>query len=169
MSRRPTNSEQDGYSRAIAGESSGGICAFAAAWFMPDKFARVHSGGRELYVNPVAVERECGWRQCVPIYGAQGSEAEYPDVDERWRRTIWRITTDRGPCRISRWQTRWKFRELRFPLPVRHGGCMAALRLALDLPESADVALGGITIAKKTSQDFKKKWIRRRRTSRSFG
>lgn len=33
----------DGYSRAIAGESSGGICAFNAAWFMPDRFARVHS------------------------------------------------------------------------------------------------------------------------------
>src|SRR6185503_19765666 len=34
---------QDGYSRAIAGESSGGICAFNAAWFLPDKFSRVHS------------------------------------------------------------------------------------------------------------------------------
>ncbi len=34
---------QDGYSRAIAGESSGGICSLNAAWFMPDKFARVHS------------------------------------------------------------------------------------------------------------------------------
>jgi hypothetical protein len=34
---------QDGYSRAIAGESSGGICAFNAAWLMADKFARVHS------------------------------------------------------------------------------------------------------------------------------
>ena len=34
----------DGYSRAIGGESSGGICAFNAAWWMPDKFARVHSG-----------------------------------------------------------------------------------------------------------------------------
>src|ERR1043166_5972838 len=33
----------DGYSRAIAGESSGGICAFNAAWIMPDKFSRVHS------------------------------------------------------------------------------------------------------------------------------
>lgn len=33
----------DGYSRAIGGESSGGICSFNAAWFMPDKFARVHS------------------------------------------------------------------------------------------------------------------------------
>lgn len=33
----------DGYSRAIAGESSGGICSLNAAWFMPDRFARVHS------------------------------------------------------------------------------------------------------------------------------
>lgn len=33
----------DGYSRAIAGESSGAICAFNVAWFMPDKFSRVHS------------------------------------------------------------------------------------------------------------------------------
>jgi enterochelin esterase family protein len=34
---------QDGYSRGIAGESSGGICSLNAAWFMPDKFTRVHS------------------------------------------------------------------------------------------------------------------------------
>jgi enterochelin esterase family protein len=34
---------QDGYSRGIGGESSGGICSFNAAWFTPDKFARVHS------------------------------------------------------------------------------------------------------------------------------
>ncbi|HMF76094.1 MAG TPA: alpha/beta hydrolase-fold protein [Bryobacteraceae bacterium] len=33
----------DGYSRGIAGESSGAICAFNSAWFAPDKFARVHS------------------------------------------------------------------------------------------------------------------------------
>jgi enterochelin esterase family protein len=33
----------DGYSRAISGESSGAICAFNVAWFMPDKFSRVHS------------------------------------------------------------------------------------------------------------------------------
>ncbi len=34
---------QDAYSRAIAGESSGGICAFNVAWLMPDTFSRVHS------------------------------------------------------------------------------------------------------------------------------
>lgn len=33
----------DGYSRAIAGESSGGICSLNSAWFNPEKFARVHS------------------------------------------------------------------------------------------------------------------------------
>ncbi len=33
----------DGYSRAIAGESSGGICAFNAAWWRPEEFGRVYS------------------------------------------------------------------------------------------------------------------------------
>lgn len=33
----------DGYSRGIAGESSGAICSLNSAWFNPDKFARVHS------------------------------------------------------------------------------------------------------------------------------
>jgi enterochelin esterase family protein len=33
----------DGYSRGIAGESSGAICALNTAWYFPDKFSRVHS------------------------------------------------------------------------------------------------------------------------------
>jgi enterochelin esterase-like enzyme len=33
----------DGYSRGIAGESSGGICSLNSAWFNPEKFSRVHS------------------------------------------------------------------------------------------------------------------------------
>lgn len=37
------NLRKDGYSRAIAGNSSGGICAFNAAWFRPDEFTRVLS------------------------------------------------------------------------------------------------------------------------------
>ncbi len=40
---RKYNLRQDGYSRAIAGDSSGGICAFNAAWFKPESFARVLS------------------------------------------------------------------------------------------------------------------------------
>jgi enterochelin esterase family protein len=37
------NLRKDAYSRAIAGLSSGGICSFNAAWFMPDQFSRVLS------------------------------------------------------------------------------------------------------------------------------
>ncbi|MCU1329451.1 MAG: hypothetical protein JWN34_4821 [Bryobacterales bacterium] len=35
------NIRKDSYSHAIAGNSSGGICAFNAAWYMPDLFSRV--------------------------------------------------------------------------------------------------------------------------------
>ena len=34
---------QDAYSRGAAGQSSGGICSFALAWFHPERFSRVHS------------------------------------------------------------------------------------------------------------------------------
>jgi enterochelin esterase family protein len=37
------NLRQDGYSHAITGGSSGGICSFNAAWQMPDYFSRVLS------------------------------------------------------------------------------------------------------------------------------
>ncbi|HEV8145069.1 MAG TPA: alpha/beta hydrolase-fold protein [Bryobacteraceae bacterium] len=37
------NLRKDAYSRAIAGESSGGICSFNAAWFHPELFSRVLS------------------------------------------------------------------------------------------------------------------------------
>ncbi len=35
------NVRRDAYSHAIAGNSSGGICAFNAAWYMPELFSRV--------------------------------------------------------------------------------------------------------------------------------
>ncbi len=37
------NLRKDSYSRAITGQSSGGICALNAAWFLPDQFSRVIS------------------------------------------------------------------------------------------------------------------------------
>ena len=37
------NIRRDAYSRAIAGVSSGGLCAFNAAWQQPDRFSRVLS------------------------------------------------------------------------------------------------------------------------------
>ncbi len=43
LAAREYNLRTDAYSRAIAGESSGGICAFNAAWFRPDAFSRVIS------------------------------------------------------------------------------------------------------------------------------
>ena len=40
---RSVKLRQDGYSRLFIGESSGGICAFNAAWYRPEEFARVLS------------------------------------------------------------------------------------------------------------------------------
>lgn len=37
------NIRKDAYSRGIAGQSSGGICAFNVAWFQPEQFRRVLS------------------------------------------------------------------------------------------------------------------------------
>ena len=37
------NLRTDGYSRAIAGDSSGGICAFNAGWWRPEEFGRILS------------------------------------------------------------------------------------------------------------------------------
>ena len=57
------NLSTDGNDRAIAGSSSGGICAFTAAWDRPDAFRRVfsnvgsfgaHRGG---YVYPILVRK----------------------------------------------------------------------------------------------------------------
>src|SRR5262249_22940786 len=41
---RPIRLSKDGNDRAIAGTSSGAICAFTAAWERPDTFRRVFSG-----------------------------------------------------------------------------------------------------------------------------
>ncbi|MBX3447911.1 MAG: SMP-30/gluconolactonase/LRE family protein [Planctomycetaceae bacterium] len=42
--RRPIRLSTSGNDRAIAGNSSGAICAFTAAWHRPDAFSRVFSG-----------------------------------------------------------------------------------------------------------------------------
>jgi enterochelin esterase-like enzyme len=61
--RHKLNLSSDGNDRAIAGISSGGICAFTAAWERPDAFRRVfsnvgsfgaHRGG---YVYPILVRK----------------------------------------------------------------------------------------------------------------
>lgn len=75
----------DGYSRAIGGESSGGICAFNAAWWKPEEFSRVYSrigsftsiqwkpgeldGGN---IFPFAIRKQP--RRNIRVYLSDGSE-----------------------------------------------------------------------------------------------
>jgi enterochelin esterase family protein len=66
------NLRKDGYSRAISGHSSGGICAFNVAWQQPDQFARVLSWDGSF----VALQPE-------PNYGGQAFPAMVQREDKR--------------------------------------------------------------------------------------
>lgn len=143
---------QDGYSRAIAGESSGGICAFNAAWYMPDKFARVQSGvgsftsiqwrtkenndGGNVY--PFMVRRET--KRNIRMWMSDGHD----DLENNFG--SW-------PMQNIQMANSLKFREYDFHFrfgTAAHGGA----QIALDLPESL-TWLWRDYDAKKTSQDFK--------------
>jgi len=79
------NIRKDAYSRAIAGNSSGGICAFNAAWQTPDQFSRVlaripsftalqwkpgvQDGGN---IYPILVRREA--KKNIRVWMQDGSE-----------------------------------------------------------------------------------------------
>jgi enterochelin esterase-like enzyme len=79
------NIRKDPYSRGIAGESSGGICAFNAAWLHPEQYSRVlstigsftsiqwHPGqidGGNVYPNKVRKEA----KRNIRVYLQDGSE-----------------------------------------------------------------------------------------------
>ncbi len=79
------NIRKDAYSHAIAGNSSGGICAFNAAWYMPELFSRVvarvpsftalqwkpgEQDGGNIY--PFRVRREA--RRNIRVWTQDGSE-----------------------------------------------------------------------------------------------
>ena len=124
----------DGYSRAIAGESSGGICAFNAAWLMPEKFSRVHSavgsftsiqwrpeekldGGN---VYPFKVRKEP--KRNIRVWMSDGSD----DLENNFG--SW-------PMQNIQMANSLKFREYDFHFrfgTAAHGGAQASL----DLPES---------------------------------
>jgi enterochelin esterase family protein len=142
---------QDGYSRAIAGISSGGICAFNAAWLMPDKFARVHSGvgsftsiqwrpkenldGGNVY--PFLVRKEA--KRNIRVWMSDGSD----DLENNFG--SW-------PMQNIQMANSLKFREYDFHFrfgTAAHGGAQAAL----DLPESL-TWLWRDYDPKKTSQEF---------------
>ena len=125
------NLRQDGYSRAIAGESSGGICAFNAAWFMPDKFARVHSA--------VGSFTSIQWRSKENVDGGN----VYPFMvrkDPKRNIRVWmsdgsddlETTMDRGRCKPSRWSAFLALRQYQaFESGLSYTSCKA-LQGALD-------------------------------------
>ncbi len=143
---------QDGYSRAIAGESSGGICAFSAAWFMPDKFSRVHSA--------VGSFTSIQWRSKENVDGGN----VFPFMvrkDPKRNIRMWMsdgaddLENNHGswPMQAIQMANSLKFREYDFHFrfgTAAHGGAQAAL----DLPESL-MWLWRDYDPKKTSQEFK--------------
>jgi enterochelin esterase family protein len=142
---------QDGYSRAIAGESSGGICAFNAAWYMPDKFARVHSA--------VGSFTSIQWRSKENVDGGN----VYPFMVRKEAKRNIRMWMSDGADDLENNHGSWpmqniqmanslKFREYDFHFrfgTAAHGGAEAAL----DLPESL-MWLWRDYDPKKTSQEF---------------
>jgi enterochelin esterase family protein len=141
----------DGYSRAIAGESSGGICAFNAAWFMQDKFARVHSA--------VGSFTSIQWRSKENNDGGN----VYPFMVRKEQKRNIRVWMSDGADDLENNHGSWpmqniqmanslKLREYDFHFrfgTAAHGGAQAAL----DLPESL-TWLWRDYDPKKTSQDF---------------
>jgi enterochelin esterase family protein len=124
----------DGYSRAIAGESSGGICAFNVAWLMPGKFSRVHSA--------VGSFTSIQWRPQEKLEGGN----VYPfKVRKEPKRNIrvWMsdgaddLENDHGswPMQNIQMANSLKLKEYDFHFrfgAAAHGGAQASL----DLPES---------------------------------
>jgi len=141
----------DGYSRAISGSSSGGICSFNVAWIMPDRFARVLStvgsftsiqwhpeekleGGN---VYPFKVRKES--KRNIRVWMSDGSD----DLENNFG--SW-------PMQNIQMANSLKFREYDFHFrfgTAAHGGAQAAL----DLPESLAWLWRGYD-PKKTAQDF---------------
>jgi len=141
----------DGYSRAIAGESSGGICAFNVAWLIPDKFSRVHSA--------VGSFTSIQWRPQEKLEGGN----VYPfKVRKEPKRNI-RVWMSDGHDDLENEHGSWpmqniemanslKLKEYDFHFrfgPAAHGGAQAGL----DLPESL-TWLWRDYDPKKTSQEF---------------
>jgi enterochelin esterase family protein len=141
----------DGYSRAIAGESSGGICAFNTAWVMPDKFSRVHSA--------VGSFTSIQWRPQEKLEGGN----VYPfKVRKESKRNI-RVWMSDGADDLENEHGSWPMQNIEMANSLKlkdydfhfrfgtaaHGGAQAGL----DLPESL-AWLWRDYDPKKTSQEF---------------
>ena len=141
----------DGYSRAIAGTSSGGICAFNAAWLMPDKFSRVHSG--------VGSFTSIQWRPQDKLEGGN----VYPfKVRKEPKRNI-RVWMSDGADDLENEHGSWPMQNIEMANSLKlkdydfhfrfgtaaHGGA----QISLDLPESL-TWLWRDYDPRKTSQEF---------------
>jgi enterochelin esterase-like enzyme len=141
----------DGYSRAIAGESSGGICAFNTAWVMPEKFSRVHSA--------VGSFTSIQWRPQEKLEGGN----VYPfKVRKEPKRNI-RVWMSDGADDLENEHGSWPMQNIEMANSLKlkeydfhfrfgtaaHGGAQAGL----DLPESLTWLWRGYD-PKKTAQEF---------------
>jgi enterochelin esterase-like enzyme len=141
----------DGYSRAIAGESSGGICAFNVAWIIPDKFSRVHSA--------VGSFTSIQWRPQEKLEGGN----VYPfKVRKEPKRNI-RVWMSDGHDDLENEHGSWPMQNIEMANSLKlkeydfhfrfgtaaHGGAQAGL----DLPESL-TWLWRDYDPKKSSQEF---------------
>ena len=141
----------DGYSRAIAGESSGGICAFNVAWLIPDKFSRVHSA--------VGSFTSIQWRPQEKLEGGN----VYPfKVRKEPKRNI-RVWMSDGHDDLENEHGSWPMQNIEMANSLKlkeydfhfrfgaaaHGGAQAGL----DLPESL-TWLWRDYDPKKTAQEF---------------
>ena len=141
----------DSYSRAIAGESSGGICAFNAAWLMPEHFARVHSavgsftsiqwhpevkqeGG---YIYPFKVRKEP--KRNIRVWMSDGQD----DLENNHGSWPMQNIELANSLKLAEYDFHFRFGT------AAHGGSQASL----DLPESLAWLWRDYDPA-KTSQDF---------------
>jgi enterochelin esterase family protein len=124
----------DGYSRAIAGESSGAICAFNVAWFFQERFSRVHSA--------IGSYTSIQWR---PDDKQDGGNV-YPFRLRRDPKKNIRVWMSDGVDDIENQFGSWPLQNLQFANSLKMKGYDYHFRLgeaahngsqaALDLPES---------------------------------
>jgi enterochelin esterase-like enzyme len=97
------NIRKDGYSRAITGLSSGAICAFNAAWQMPDQFARV--------ISWIGSYSSIQWKEDPAI--SEGGQ-DFPDKVLREEKRNLRVWLQEGSedQENSRWGS-WPLNNLR--------------------------------------------------------
>jgi enterochelin esterase-like enzyme len=141
----------DGYSRAIGGESSGGICSFTAAWHHPDKFARVHS--------TIGSYTSIQWR---PAEGRDGGNL-YPFLVRKEPKRNMRVWLSDGADDLENTHGSWplqniqlanslKMKEYDFHFRFANAAHNSA-QAALDLPESLAWLWRGYDPA-KNSEEF---------------